>query len=148
MQGIKIRAVDRKDLSKIYEIEKLAFKNPYPKTFMESLYHWNPKSFLIAEREEEIIGYVVATTQTDVGQIISIAVKSSDRRKGVGRDLITAIINILHSIGMNSVRLEVKRRNVTAQKFYESLGFEYSHTIYNYYGNEDAFVFFKFINRL
>ena len=146
MQELKIRTVFFKELSMVYKIEKISFKNPYPLTFITSLYFWNPKTFLVAVKKEEIVGYIIATVQTDVGLIISIAIIPSEKRKGIGKSLITNIIRFLKNIRMNSVRLEVRRSNITAQRFYDALGFEYTHTIPLYYGNEDAFVYFKFLN--
>jgi ribosomal-protein-alanine N-acetyltransferase len=146
MQEIKIRTVDLRELAIVHEIEKISFKNPYPFTFITSLYFWNPKTFLVAVKKEEIVGYIIAATQTNVGLIISIAVSPSEKRKGIGKSLITAINHILKDIGMNSIRLEVRRSNITAQRFYEALGFEYTHTIRLYYENEDALVYFKFLN--
>lgn len=146
MREIKIRTVHSRELATVHKIEKISFKNPYPLTFITSLYFWNPKTFLVAVKKEEIVGYIIATTQTDVGLIISIAVIPSEKRKGIGKSLITAIIRFLKDIRMNSVRLEVRRSNIIAQRFYEALGFEYTHTIPLYYGNEDAFVYFKFLN--
>ncbi len=146
MREIEIRTVYSRELATVHKIEKISFKNPYPLTFITSLYFWNPKSFLVAVKKGDIVGYIIATTQTDVGLIISIAVIPSEKRKGIGKSLITAIIHFLKDIRMNSVRLEVRRGNITAQRFYEALGFEYTHTIHLYYGNEDAFVYFKFLN--
>jgi len=146
MREIKIRTVYSRELATVHKIEKISFKNPYPLTFIKSLYFWNPKTFLVAVKKEEIVGYIIATTQTDVGLIISIAVIPSEKRKGIGKSLITAIIHFLKDIRMNSVRLEVRRSNITAQRFYEALGFECTHTIHLYYGTEDAFVYFKFLN--
>ncbi|MCK5625834.1 ribosomal protein S18-alanine N-acetyltransferase [Candidatus Bathyarchaeota archaeon] len=146
MEEIKIRTVFSSELATVHKIEKISFKNPYPLPFIESLYFWNPKAFLVAVKKEEVVGYIIASTQTDVGLIISIAVIPSEKRKGIGKSLITAIIHFLKDIGMNSVRLEVRRSNINAQKFYEALGFEFTHTVHLYYRNEDAFVYFKFLN--
>ncbi len=146
MQELKIRRVFSRELSTIYKMEKISFKNPYSLKFITSLYFWNPKTFLVAVKKEEIVGYIIAAVQIDVGLIISIAVIPSEKRKGIGKSLITTILRFLENIRMNSVRLEVRRSNITAQSFYEALGFEYTHTIPLYYGNEDAFVYFKFLN--
>lgn len=48
----------------------------------------------------------------------------------------------LRKMGATSVRLEVRKSNVAAQRFYEKLGFKYVYTIEDYYENDDALVFF------
>ena len=145
MGEINIRTVLKKDLVKVYEIEKQSFKDFYPLTFIDALYNWNPKTFLIAERVGEVLGYVIATTQTDIGHIVSIAVVPFERRKGIGRSLIITLLNVLKDLEMNSVRLEVRRSNIAAQRFYEALGFKYAHTANEYYGDESAFIYLKFL---
>ena len=74
MKELKIRRVFSRELSTIYKIEKISFKNPYPLKFITSLYFLNPKTFLVAVKKEEIVGYIIAAVQIDVGLIISIAV--------------------------------------------------------------------------
>jgi ribosomal-protein-alanine N-acetyltransferase len=145
MEQIVIRPVSSKELAIVHQIEKISFQDPYPFTFITTLYFWNPKTFLVAVKNTEIVGYLIAVTQTDIGLLISIAVIPSEKRKGIGKRLMTAICHILQKSGIHSIRLEVRRSNTVAQKFYEALGFEYTHTIRLYYGTEDAYVYFKFL---
>ena len=146
MGEIEIRTVSMRELGIIHDLEQISFIEPYPFSLIKSLYFLNPKTFLVAVKQDEIVGYIIATTQTDVGQIISIAVHPSEKRKGIGTSLLTTILCILDTIGMTSVRLEVRRSNISAQRFYEANGFEYAHKIPRYYGTEDAFVYFKFLH--
>ena len=120
MPTISIRRVSSIELGTIYKIETTSFKEPYSLPFITSLFFHSPETFLVAEKQGEIVGYIIASTQTDEGQIISVAVLPSEKRQGIGKSLITAIIHILEDRGMNSVRLEVRRSNITAQRFYEA----------------------------
>ena len=63
MKELKIRRVFSRELSTIYKIEKISFKNPYPLKFIASLYFWNPKTFFVAVKKEEIVGYIIAAVQ-------------------------------------------------------------------------------------
>lgn len=143
MQEIKIRRVTKEDLEPISEIERLSFEDFYSPTFMDVLYRLNRETFLVAEKEGKIVGYVIATNDGGVGHIISIAIQPSERRKHIGWSLMAKVLDILKESKVTTVRLEVKKSNVEAQKFYEALGFKYYYTIDGYYGDEDGLVYFK-----
>jgi len=140
--NLVFRSVQARDLPAIYEIEKTSFREPYPPSFIDTLAHLNPETFLVAEENGRIVGYVVATLQEEsLGHIISIAVSPDRRRRGVGSALALRILEALRKSGVESVRLEVRRSNGVAQRFYEKLGFKKAWVIKNYYRNEDADVF-------
>jgi ribosomal-protein-alanine N-acetyltransferase len=137
-----IRKATERDLDAIYEIERLCFKDPYPHTFLQALYNLNPKTFFIAEHAEIPVGYVIATEDRGHGHILAIAVHPSERRKGIGKRLIVESLQALRSLGVTTVRLEVRQSNFEAQRFYEEQGFIYSHTIERYYDDEDARIYY------
>lgn len=145
MNEIRIREVTSKDLETVYAIDKQSFKDPYSLAFIEFLYNADRRTFLVAEKDGVVVGYIIASPEKDLGHIIAIAINPSERRKYIGRTIMDAIINILRSMGVSSVRLEVRLSNIEAQKFYEALGFQRSYTIDNYYGDEDALVYFKLL---
>jgi ribosomal-protein-alanine N-acetyltransferase len=138
-----IRLASEEDLPTIYEIERRSFKDPYPPFFIEMLLKLNRETSLVAEKERRIVGYLIATKDRSTGHIISIAVLPEERGKTVGRTLLERALEILRRLGVETVRLEVRRSNREAQRFYEVQGFEYHHEIVGYYGDEDAFVYYK-----
>lgn len=138
-----VRLATKVDLPAIFEIEQRSFKDPYPPFFIEMLLNLNPKTFLVAEKEKQIIGYLITTKDRSTGHIISIAVIPEERRKNIGRSLMEKGLEILRKLGVETIRLEVRKSNREAQKFYEAQGFEYNHEIKGYYGDEDALVYYK-----
>ncbi|MCJ7631491.1 ribosomal protein S18-alanine N-acetyltransferase [Candidatus Bathyarchaeota archaeon] len=138
-----VRLATKVDLPSIYEIENRSFKDPYPPFFIEILLNLNPKTFLVAEREKQIVGYLITTYDRNTGHIVSIAIISEERRKNVGRTLMEKGSDILRELGVETIRLEVRKSNREAQKFYEAQGFEYNHEIRGYYGDDDALVYYK-----
>jgi len=143
MQEITIRTVSREDLERVYDIEKESFKDPYPLAFISFLYDTDQKTFLVAEKDGTVVGYIIASAENNKGHIISIAIHPSERRKEIGRALMGEILKILKEIGVTTVILEVRKSNIEAQKLYEFLGFKYSHDLDKYYCDEDALVYFK-----
>ncbi len=143
MGKLSVREAKRGDLDAIYEIENLSFKDPYPMDFLVFLYEVNRETFLVAERDGTIVGYVIASIERNLGHIISIAVHPLEKSKGVGRTLMGRTLKLLEASCAIMVRLEVRKSNVEAQSFYEALGFKPSHTLEKYYGDEDALIYFK-----
>jgi ribosomal-protein-alanine N-acetyltransferase len=143
MRDTVIRRATERDFEVIYEIERLCFKDPYPHSFLQTLHSLNPKTFIVAERAGTPVGYVIATEDRGHGHIVAIAVHPSERRKGIGKHLIVESLQSLRSLGVTTVRLEVRQSNVEAQKFYEEHGFIYSHTIERYYDDEDAKIYYN-----
>jgi ribosomal-protein-alanine N-acetyltransferase len=143
LQEIIIRKVSKKDLNAIYEIERLSFRRPYPNGFLKTLYTIYSNHFLIAEKNGQPVGYILATHTHNNGHIISIAVHPSVRRKGIGKKLLTTLEEALNKLGVTLLRLEVRKSNILAQHFYEELDFTFSYTIEHYYNDEDGLVYYK-----
>jgi GNAT superfamily N-acetyltransferase len=86
---------------------------------------------LVAERENEILGYVFAgiepTSWRDLrgpcGFIHDVYVHESARRQGIGLGLLRAAIAWAHSRGMTQVVLWSKSGNDGAQRLFAKLGF-------------------------
>jgi len=140
---LTIRLATKGDLPTIYEIEKHSFKDPYPPFFIGMLLTLNSKTSLVAEKEKRVIGYIIATKERSTGHIVSIAVIPEERGKTVGSALLEGALKALLKLGVETVRLEVRKSNREAQKFYEAQGFEYNHEVRGYYGDEDALVYYK-----
>ncbi|MHC1636244.1 MAG: ribosomal protein S18-alanine N-acetyltransferase [Candidatus Methanospirareceae archaeon] len=130
-----IRKFERGDLEEILKIEREAFpKSAYSAlTFLYYAENY-PDSFLVYENEEgKVIGYIIFYPN---GHIVSIAVSRSYRRRGIGTRLIEEVLKVTGG----RARVEVRRSNEGAIKFYKKLGFSLRYIIEAYYGDEDALV--------
>lgn len=138
-----VRLATKEDLPTIYEIERRSFKDPYPPFFIEMLLKLNPRTFLVADKGQRVVGYLIATKDRNTGHIVSLAVVPEERGKSIGRALLKRELEVLRNLEVETVRLEVRRSNREAQRFYEAQGFQYNHDIIGYYGDEDALVYYK-----
>jgi ribosomal-protein-alanine N-acetyltransferase len=94
-----------------------------------------PDSFLVAEVPlGGIVGYCVASEEGKSAHLISIGVLREFRRRGVGTELIQALVGNLGS-AVRELRLEVKQGNTEAIRLYEGLGFREVSLIENYYAD-------------
>lgn len=103
----------------------------------------------MAEREGEIIGYVVAREAAGTGEILNLAVAPSHRRAGVARALLEAGLAALKRRQVDEVFLEVRVSNEAAQSLYRDAGFLPVGRRRSYYRNpvEDALVLRRALGR-
>ena len=94
---------------------------------------------VIAVEDGEVLGYGVLR-QIDAGEILVIGVRPEDRRKGIGRSLVKAMLGWAN-LGEN-VFLEARESNTAARRLYISMGFMQIARRRNYYKDpvEDAVI--------
>lgn len=128
----------------MYQIELQSFDDPFPFSFFERTLRSEPETFLVARRDNDVAGYVIASIESVAGHILSIAVAPMERRKGIGTALVRELLKIQESKRVPSLRLEVRHSNIVGRTFYEKLGFSESSVTKNYYRDgEDAVVMIR-----
>ena len=138
---VRIRDVTPKDMQAILTIEYKSFKDPYPLGLLNRLYSMHPDTFLVAEVDEKVVGYVIGALRWGAtGHILSIGVDPPYRRHQIGSTLMYHVMNRLRAKGANLVRLEVRKSNIEAQQFYLKLGFTKREEIPYYYEDGETAV--------
>ena len=87
-----------------------------------------------------IIGFAGIWLMLKEAHIIAIAVRNNYRRIGIGEGLLISIIDLATQLNANTVSLEVRASNETAQALYKKYGFQPVGRRHNYYSDncEDA----------
>lgn len=95
---------------------------------------------LVAENSSQLIGILVALCQTEEWELENIVVAIDQRRKGIGRELMSQFVAEARKSGAEKIFLEVRASNSAAMRLYQSCGFEIWSTRKSYYSNplEDA----------
>ena len=138
-----IRPVDRADLLAVVRIEHEYFSEPWPYDAFERLLA--EPAFLVAERDDAVVGFVVADVTPnagrDIGHVKDLAVRPEARGAGVGRTLLRSALARLRAAGATVVKLEVRESNAAARSLYETEGFAPVRRAERYYRDgEDALV--------
>jgi ribosomal-protein-alanine N-acetyltransferase len=136
-----VRRAVQADLLAVYRIERSCFPQPWPFSVFEGFL--DEPGFLVAERDAEVIGYVVGDVTPnhgrDIGHIKDLAVREDARGEGLGRRLLTEALGVLAAGGARVVKLEVRTDNEVAQSLYRDVGFEPMRRVPRYYEDgEDA----------
>ncbi|MFC5136237.1 MULTISPECIES: ribosomal protein S18-alanine N-acetyltransferase [Haloferacaceae] len=140
---VTIRPVERADLLAVLRIERECFSDPWPYDAFERLV--DEPTFLVAEREGAVVGYLVADVTPnagrDIGHVKDLAVHPDVRGEGIGRALLRAGLARLRTVGAAVAKLEVREGNDPARSLYATEGFEPIRRASRYYRDgEDALV--------
>ena len=141
-----ITDVSEEDLRQVYDVEVESFDNPYPYSLLKAYYHLSGDLFIVAKDEEgRVLGYSLGIIQYGYrGHVVSIAVKRSERRKGIGTLLLTELESRFKAKGCSHSYLEVNYKNEEGIRFYVKLGYKVVKLQVNYYGRgKHAFIMVK-----
>ena len=152
-QGFTLRTFTVSDLERVMHINTACLPENYSSFFYKDLYTRFPDTFMVAEMDGEIQGYIMCRIEKGWSKrgrlsparlchVVSIAVMESYRRRGIGKALVEQAMGRGRRIyDSNEGYLEVRVSNEPAVNLYAKLGFTKVKRNYGYYLNgEDAWV--------
>ena len=143
------------DLQAVMQINRVCLPENYTDMFFMDLYQRFPETFIVAEDNGDVVGYIMARIEVGLsnmglgglvrkGHVVSIAVMPKGRRKGVATTLIKAAMEGMVNYKAKQIFLEVRVTNNVGIDLYKKSGLEVSRTISGYYSDgEDAYVMSK-----
>ena len=140
---VAIRLMEERDLDAIMEVEKQCFTLPWSReAFYNELHQNRFAHYLILEEEGNVIGYCGAWLVVDEAHITNIAVLPAYQGRGLGKVLLTSMMEECKLRAIERMTLEVRESNLVAQSLYRKLGFVEGAIRKNYYSDnqEDAIV--------
>ena len=154
-QTFKLRKFTPNDLQSVMQINRYCLPENYMDFFFMDLHQRFPETFIVAEEDGKIIGYIMCRIEVGLsnfglgglirkGHVVSIAVLPQGRRKGVANALITKAIESMIHYKAKLAYLEVRVTNDPGVSLYKKRGFEVDKTLNGYYSDgEDAYVMTK-----
>ena len=143
---MRIIKAEPRHLADIVKIEQAAFPDPWSRDLLERRITDPYTIFLIAEGEDgHLLAYAILQLIPPEAELLNIAVSEAARRSGIGRALLTALLEEAKSRGIDLIHLEVRASNHVAIALYETLGFTQTGLRRNYYETpcEDAILMAK-----
>ena len=140
---MKLREMTENDLPQVLELQReLAFQD------------WNEKQFLseirasyaycvVCEDDGKLLGYAIFHLLGPDSELLSIATRTSEQRKGIGSLLLKAGLDKLTESG-DQCFLEVRDGNAKARAFYEKHGFKLYSVRKKYYSDGEDAALYKF----
>lgn len=147
-----LRRFQPDDLERVMYINRICLPENYATYFFMDLYERFPETFIVAEEDGEVVGYVMCRIETGLpdfgllgiakrGHVISIAVLPEHQRKGIGSALMNEAMAGMKVHKAKECYLEVRVTNTPAVNLYKKLGFEAARVGHNYYADgEDAYI--------
>ena len=153
INGFRIRGFRSDDLDRVMNINVECLPENYSKFFYRDLYRRFPETFIVAEIDGAIQGYIMCRIERGLSKfkglraarlchVVSVAVREPYRRRGVATAVLrTAMDNGRDAYDASECYLEVRVSNEPAVVLYEGLGFNKVKRNYGYYmDGEDAWV--------
>ncbi len=146
----QVRPLTEADLGRVMEIEKVCFSTPWKDVTFRGLLRRSDTDMVGADQEGRLVGYAVAWTVLDQSELGNVAVAPEARGGGVGRALVSAVLERVGARGARECFLEVRESNALAQSLYVDMGFEVVGRRRNYYSlpTEDALVMRLFVDEV
>jgi len=144
-----LRRFKPSDLEQVMHINRVCLPENYTTSFFMNLYQRFPETFIVAEENGDVVGYVMCRIETGIpsfkllgitrkGHVISIAVLPEHQREGIGCALMREAMEAMVNYKAKECYLEVRASNVPAVNLYRKIGFEIIRTIRGYYADGEA----------
>ncbi|HXT84287.1 MAG TPA: N-acetyltransferase [Verrucomicrobiae bacterium] len=150
VNGYVLRRCCIEDLKSVIDINEKTLPEHYTDYFFESLLREIPEAFVVAEYQNEIVGYIMCKLEfgfsnfrklgfVKKGHVVSISLLENHRGKQIGKALMIEGINGVASRKGDEIYLEVRTSNLLAISLYEKLRFQTKSVLKSYYRDgEDA----------
>ena len=131
-------------LDEVLAIENAVYSHPWTRgNFQDSLRAgYDCRTWRV---HGELVGYFVLLAAAGEAHLLNLSIAAAWQRRGHGRALLRAAVELARRRGANSVYLEVRPSNAAAQALYAGFGFRRIAVRRGYYpapgGREDALVY-------
>jgi ribosomal-protein-alanine N-acetyltransferase len=140
---MRLRKMQRSDLSKIVAIEKAAYQFPWGEEIFRDCFKANYHCW-VCELSGDLLGYAIMSIAVGEAHLLNLCVSPQEQNQGIGRKLLEHVISVAKSHA-DTMFLEVRPTNTAAIFLYESVGFNEIGVRKGYYpaknGREDAIMF-------
>ena len=130
---ILYRYAKNEDIFNILSLDKENFSNNFEEEFY--LEYIKNQRVIVAEKEKNVIGYILFNQILDEAEIYKIVVLKEFRKKQIAFKIFEFLLNELKKINVKKIFLEVRKTNIPAINLYKKCGFINIREIGDYYNN-------------
>jgi ribosomal-protein-alanine N-acetyltransferase len=140
---VKFRAMTPVDVAAVGALERAAYPFPWSEGIFRDCIR---VGYLcrVAELDGEVVAYGIVATGAGEAHILNLCVRDDLRGRGVGRQMLSLLLDRVREAGVGDAFLEVRPTNKLAISLYQSVGFVQVGVRRGYYqaaqGREDALV--------
>ena len=146
LPSFQLARLEMTDLDKVMELENLVYAQPWTETHFRGEFA-RPFTLALGLKNDQpgsglsqpLAAYCFFWLLGPEIHLLNLAVRPEYRRRGLGRRLLRAMLDIGRQAGVGTVYLEVRTKNVEARGLYRSFGFAVTGRRPGYYEDgEDA----------
>lgn len=137
-EEIVLRLFRPSDLAQITELERKVYgSGAYSYYFFRQLHDLFPRLVWVAERGGQLVGHVCGAMDCSggTGWILNLAVQAHSRGRGVGGQLVSAVVEELRANGVHAIRTTLHPENEAGIRVFERIGFRPVRIEEDYYGD-------------
>ena len=144
-EDVFIRGMEEKDLPEVASLEAETFTEPWSLTSLQESMKNPIYQFLVAIRDNSVVGYCALRQVGNEGEISNVAVVSGHQNQGIGKKMLEEILHMGDKSGITEYTLEVRISNESAIHLYQKAGFLSEGVRKNFYQKpaEDAVIMWK-----
>ena len=143
MASLSLERMRSRDLDEVVAIERASFTLPWSRgAFLYEMEQNRVARCFVVREDGRVVGYVCLWEIGDEVHVTNIAVHPEFRQRGIGRMLLSTVLDDARGRRLRVVGLEVRPSNREALPLYESFGFKVVGRRKGYYYDtgEDALV--------
>ncbi|MBF1295690.1 MAG: ribosomal protein S18-alanine N-acetyltransferase [Parvimonas sp.] len=130
---ILYRYAENKDVFDILSLDNENFSNNFEEAFY--LEYIKNQRVIVAEKEKNVIGYILFNQILDEAEIYKIVVSKDFRKKQIAFKIMEFFQDELKKNDVKKIFLEVRKNNILAINLYKKCGFIEIREIVDYYSN-------------
>jgi [ribosomal protein S18]-alanine N-acetyltransferase len=143
MPPMHLRAMTEADLSAVMEIERQGYAHPWTEGIFRDCMRVG-YFCRVLELDGRVAGYGIMSTGAGEAHVLNICVTPRMRRRGLGRSILSDLIEAARRLHAKEILLEVRPSNESALGLYNDIGFSEVGIRKAYYpgarGREDALI--------
>jgi [ribosomal protein S18]-alanine N-acetyltransferase len=134
---VTLRPVAPADIEALYALDQVCFEPgiAYSRGELRRFLGIATAQGVLADEGGTLAGFAIGyLTRRRTAHVVTLDVGPAQRRRGLGKELLEALLARLAGTGALEARLEVSTENAGAIAFYEKLGFRIRRPLPDYYG--------------
>ena len=148
---LNIRVMCHDDLPRVMTIEEDSYPHPWTLGIFRDCMRVGYRCW-VCELEGEVVGYGIVMIAASEAHILNLCIHPDYHSRGLGRALLSFLIEQSQHAGSDMVLLEVRESNKSAISLYQTSGFHELGVRREYYpadeGREDAIILAKYLESL
>ena len=143
---ISLRKIQSGDLNRVVTIANTLFREYYTLDFFVCMWEISPETFLVAEHQGEVIGFILAVMDDIASaRILMLSIAQGYQGKGIGSSLLRTLLRRIRD-RVKKISLEVRTDNTQAIAFYLHHGFQVTGYLKHFYSDEsDGYIMEKIL---